>query len=165
MKSKSDTRIPQVQGGHHLPCDCIVPTINVTLAADSKSDLPAMISAMEVFTRVDFSSAPLLQCSFFCVYMRDTLPAVRSVLMSCNGSDQIKLINLVLTQPVTSQDPFRRNTILSALGPPALTVLFLGAHRATSQWVTHPGIALGSACLTSEFSSPPKPLSSHKASH
>ncbi|KAL6189155.1 hypothetical protein ACLB2K_040545 [Fragaria x ananassa] len=26
--------------------------------------------------------------------------------------------------PFTSQDPFRRNTILSALGPPALTVLF-----------------------------------------
>ncbi|KAL6218561.1 hypothetical protein ACLB2K_011771 [Fragaria x ananassa] len=65
---------------------------------------------------------------------------------------------------VTSRDPLRRNTILSALGPPALTVLFMGAQRATSQWVTHPGIALGSACLTSEFSSPPKPLSSHKAS-
>ncbi|KAL6136345.1 hypothetical protein ACLB2K_061641 [Fragaria x ananassa] len=30
---------------------------------------------------------------------------------------------------VTSQDPFRRNTILSALGPPALTVLFPAAQE------------------------------------
>ena len=35
-----------------------------------------------------------------------------------------------------------RSTILSALGPDyALTVLFLGTHTRTSQWVTHPGIA------------------------
>ncbi|KAL6143630.1 hypothetical protein ACLB2K_054325 [Fragaria x ananassa] len=30
---------------------------------------------------------------------------------------------------VPSQDPFRRNTILSALGPPALTVLFPAAQE------------------------------------
>ncbi|KAB2601656.1 S ribonuclease [Pyrus ussuriensis x Pyrus communis] len=36
-----------------------------------------------------------------------------------------------------------RSTILSALGPNhALTVLFLGTHTRTSQWVTHPGSAL-----------------------
>ena len=36
-----------------------------------------------------------------------------------------------------------RSTILSALGLPyALTVLFLGTHTRTSQWVTHHGIAL-----------------------
>ncbi|RXH76276.1 hypothetical protein DVH24_019164 [Malus domestica] len=36
-----------------------------------------------------------------------------------------------------------RTTILSALGPDhVLTVLFLGIHTRTSQWVTHHGIAL-----------------------
>ncbi|RXH71305.1 hypothetical protein DVH24_018660 [Malus domestica] len=36
-----------------------------------------------------------------------------------------------------------RSMILSALGPDhALTVLFLGSHTRTSQWVTHPGNAL-----------------------
>lgn len=45
------------------------PTINVTLASDRNSDLPPMISAMEVFTRVDKSSGPLLQCRFFCAFI------------------------------------------------------------------------------------------------
>ena len=37
----------------------------------------------------------------------------------------------------------RRSTILSALSPDhALTILFLGTHVRTSQWVTHFGIAL-----------------------
>ncbi|KAL6125185.1 hypothetical protein ACLB2K_073244 [Fragaria x ananassa] len=71
---------------------------------------------------------------------------------------------------VTSQDPLRRNTIFSALGPSALTVLFLAAQEQLPSrspilgLLTHPGIALASTCLTSEYSSPPKPLSHQKAS-
>ncbi|KAM5556217.1 putative LRR receptor-like serine/threonine-protein kinase [Rosa sericea] len=39
------------------------PRMSVTLASDSGSNLPPMISAMEVFTK---SSAPILHCRFFC---------------------------------------------------------------------------------------------------
>ncbi|RXH88766.1 hypothetical protein DVH24_000365, partial [Malus domestica] len=42
--------------------------------------------------------------------------------------------------PTTSRVRFRRSTVLSALGPDhALTVLFLGTHIRTSQWVTYHG--------------------------
>ncbi|RXH84513.1 hypothetical protein DVH24_032797, partial [Malus domestica] len=67
--------------------------------------------------------------------------------------------------PTTSRARLRYNTILSALGPNhALTVLFLGTHTRTSQWVTHHGIALARTHLTSEFRWNPKPVSSQKAS-
>ncbi|RXI07666.1 hypothetical protein DVH24_005439 [Malus domestica] len=57
-----------------------------------------------------------------------------------------------------------RSTILSALGPDhTLTILFLGTHTRTSQWVTHHGIALARTCLT-EFRRNPKPVSFQKAS-
>ncbi|CAN6586417.1 unnamed protein product [Malus baccata var. baccata] len=57
------------------------------------------------------------------------------------------------------------DSILSALGPDhALMVLFLGTHTRTSQWVTHPGIALARTRLTSEFQWNPKPVSSQNAS-
>ncbi|RXH87362.1 hypothetical protein DVH24_034262 [Malus domestica] len=76
-------------------------------------------------------------------------------------------------QPVTSRpgvDHFpgpihHRSTILSALGPDyALTVLFLGTHTRTSQWVTHHEIALARYSLNfgvpmeSEASELPKSL-------
>ncbi|RXI02886.1 hypothetical protein DVH24_002964 [Malus domestica] len=58
-----------------------------------------------------------------------------------------------------------RSTILSALGPDhALTVLFLGTHMRTSQWVTHHGNALTRTRLTSEFRWNPKPVSSQNTS-
>ncbi|KAI5329486.1 hypothetical protein L3X38_028883 [Prunus dulcis] len=66
-------------------------------------------------------------------------------------------------------DRLRRNTILSALGlatfSPARTVLFLGAHGATSQGVTHPGIAPASNSLNFGVPTNPKPVSSQKASY
>ncbi|KAI5322873.1 hypothetical protein L3X38_031945 [Prunus dulcis] len=71
-------------------------------------------------------------------------------------------------------DRLRRSRILSALGlatfSPARTVLFLGAHEATSQGeqlprvVTHPGIALASNSLNFGVPTNPKPVSSQKAS-
>ncbi|CAN6577554.1 unnamed protein product [Malus baccata var. baccata] len=55
--------------------------------------------------------------------------------------------------------------ILSALGHDyALTVLFLGTHMRTSQWVTHPGNVLARTHLTSEFRWNLKPVSSQKVS-
>ncbi|RXH90227.1 hypothetical protein DVH24_032584 [Malus domestica] len=52
----------------------------------------------------------------------------------------------------TSRARLHRSIILSTLGPDhTLIVLFLGTHTRTSQWVTHPGIALAQTCLTSEF--------------
>ncbi|KAI5311163.1 hypothetical protein L3X38_045487, partial [Prunus dulcis] len=58
--------------------------------------------------------------------------------------------------------------ILSSLGlatfSPARTVLFLGAHEATSQGVTHPGIAPASHSLNFGVPTNPKPVSSQKAS-
>ncbi|KAM1504062.1 hypothetical protein ACFX1X_000213 [Malus domestica] len=70
-----------------------------------------------------------------------------------------------LPSSTTSQARLSRSTILSALGlDHTLTVLFLGTHTRTSQWVTHPGIALRQTRLTSEFRWNPKPVSSQKAS-
>ena len=67
--------------------------------------------------------------------------------------------------PTTSRAGLRRSTILSALGPGhALTVLFLGTHMRTSQWVTHHGIALARTRLTLEVLQNSKPVSSQKAS-
>ncbi|RXH91140.1 hypothetical protein DVH24_020163 [Malus domestica] len=67
--------------------------------------------------------------------------------------------------PTTSRARLHRSTILSALGPNhGLTVLFLGTHTRTSQWVTHHGIALTRTRLTSEFLRNPKPVSSQKVS-
>ncbi|KAI5340085.1 hypothetical protein L3X38_019359 [Prunus dulcis] len=58
--------------------------------------------------------------------------------------------------------------ILSALGlatfSPARTDLFLGAHGATSQGVTHPEIAPASNSLNFGVPTNPKPVSSQKAS-
>ncbi|KAI5350343.1 hypothetical protein L3X38_003234 [Prunus dulcis] len=59
--------------------------------------------------------------------------------------------------------------ILSSLGlatfSPARKDLFLGAHGATSQGVTHPGIAPASNSLNFGVPTNPKPVSSQKASH
>ena len=43
----------------------------------------------------------------------------------------------------------------------SLTILFLGTHTRTSQWVTHPRNVLAQTRLTSEFQWNPKPMSSH----
>ncbi|CAN6684804.1 unnamed protein product [Malus baccata var. baccata] len=65
-------------------------------------------------------------------------------------------------KPVSSQ---KASTILSVLSPDhALTILFLGTHIRTSQWVTHHGIALARTRLTSKFRWNPKPVSSQNAS-
>ncbi|KAB2626880.1 hypothetical protein D8674_020498 [Pyrus ussuriensis x Pyrus communis] len=54
--------------------------------------------------------------------------------------------------PTTSRARLHRITILFALGPDyALTILFLGTHTRTFQWVTHPRNALAQTRLTSEF--------------
>ncbi|KAM1992689.1 hypothetical protein TB2_008607 [Malus domestica] len=67
--------------------------------------------------------------------------------------------------PTTSRARLRRSTILSVFCPDqALTILFLGTHMRTSQWVTHPGISVARTRLTSEFRWNPKPMSSQKAS-
>ncbi|CAN6699609.1 unnamed protein product [Malus baccata var. baccata] len=69
------------------------------------------------------------------------------------------------TKFITSRARLHHSTILSALGPDhALTVLFMGTHTRTSQWVTHPGIALVRTRLTSEFRWNPRLVSSQKAS-
>ncbi|CAL8083166.1 unnamed protein product [Prunus armeniaca] len=53
---------------------------------------------------------------------------------------------------VTSWDRLRRSTILSALDPSLSPHGFVSrSSRATSQWVTHPEIALAPTRLTSEF--------------
>ncbi|KAM1384610.1 hypothetical protein ACFX2F_036816 [Malus domestica] len=67
--------------------------------------------------------------------------------------------------PTTSRVYIHCSTILSVLGPDhTLTVLFMGTHIRTSQWVTHHGIALARTRLTSKFRWNPKPVSSQKAS-
>ena len=51
----------------------------------------------------------------------------------------------------TPQAQLRHSTILSSLGPyHAFTVLFLGTHMRTFQWVTHHGIALARYSLNFE---------------
>ncbi|KAI5311311.1 hypothetical protein L3X38_000035 [Prunus dulcis] len=64
---------------------------------------------------------------------------------------------------VISRDQLRRSTILSALGPPLCPHDFVsGNSRATSQWVTHPGIALAPNLLNFGVPTTPKPVSSQK---
>ncbi|CAN6721968.1 unnamed protein product [Malus baccata var. baccata] len=55
--------------------------------------------------------------------------------------------------PTASRARLRRSTILSVLSPDhALIVLFMKTHASrTSQWVTHPRIALARTRLISEF--------------
>ncbi|KAI5317159.1 hypothetical protein L3X38_036866 [Prunus dulcis] len=66
---------------------------------------------------------------------------------------------------VTSRDQLRRSTILSALGPHLCPHGFVsGNSRATSQWVTHPGIALAPNSLNFGVRTTLKPVSSQKAS-
>ncbi|KAI5330671.1 hypothetical protein L3X38_030069 [Prunus dulcis] len=66
---------------------------------------------------------------------------------------------------VTPLDRLRRSTILSALGPHLYLQSFVsGSSRATSQWVTHPGIALAPNSLNFGVPTTPKPVSSQKAS-
>ncbi|KAI5332247.1 hypothetical protein L3X38_022376 [Prunus dulcis] len=64
--------------------------------------------------------------------------------------------------------PTPPSMILSSLGlatfSPARKDLFLGAHGATSQGVTHPGIAPASNSLNFGVPTNPKPVSSQKAS-
>ncbi|BFG18452.1 hypothetical protein CerSpe_047260 [Prunus speciosa] len=68
-------------------------------------------------------------------------------------------------QIVTSRDRLRHSTILSALGPPLCPYRFVyGSSRATSQWVTHPGIALAPNSLNFGVPMTPKSMSSQKAS-
>ncbi|KAM1014235.1 hypothetical protein ACFX14_044235 [Malus domestica] len=79
------------------------------------------------------------------------------------GSDT-KLSHLS-PDPTISQTRLCRSIILFDLGPDqAHTVLFLGTHMRTSQWVTHFGNALARTRLTSEFRWNPKLVSSQKAS-
>ncbi|KAI5323549.1 hypothetical protein L3X38_032621 [Prunus dulcis] len=67
------------------------------------------------------------------------------------------------TGGVTSRDPLRRSTILSALGPPLCPHDFVsGNSRATSQWVTQPGIALAPNSLNFGVPTTPKPVSSQR---
>ncbi|KAI5334153.1 hypothetical protein L3X38_024286 [Prunus dulcis] len=75
-------------------------------------------------------------------------------------------IGLVIYQiVVTPLDRLRRSTILSALGPLLCPHGFVsGNSRATSQWVTHPGIALAPNSLNFGVPKTPKPVSSQKAS-
>ncbi|BBG94568.1 glutamate receptor 2.2 [Prunus dulcis] len=72
---------------------------------------------------------------------------------------------LAIAVIVTSRDRLRRSTILSALGPPLCPHGFVsGSSRATSQWVTYPGIALTPNSLNFGVPTTPKPMSSQKAS-
>ncbi|KAI5353862.1 hypothetical protein L3X38_006756 [Prunus dulcis] len=58
---------------------------------------------------------------------------------------------------VTSRNRLRRSTILSALGPPLCPHGFVsGSSRATSQCVTHPGIALAPNSLNFRVPTTPK---------
>ncbi|KAI5320116.1 hypothetical protein L3X38_039824 [Prunus dulcis] len=63
-----------------------------------------------------------------------------------------------------SGDKLRRSMILSALGPIFYHYGFVsGSSRATSQWVTHPGITLTLNLLNFEVPMTPKPVSSQNA--
>ncbi|KAI5320933.1 hypothetical protein L3X38_040641 [Prunus dulcis] len=60
---------------------------------------------------------------------------------------------------VSPWDRLRRSTILSALGSPLCPHDFVsGNSRATSQWVTHPGIALAPNALNFGVPTTPKPV-------
>ncbi|KAI5336761.1 hypothetical protein L3X38_016029 [Prunus dulcis] len=72
-------------------------------------------------------------------------------------------IDISATQSVTSRDWLRRSTILSALGPPLCLHDFVsGSTRATSQRVTHPGIALALNSFNFGVPTTPKLVSSQK---
>ncbi|KAM2757557.1 hypothetical protein PS2_019292 [Malus domestica] len=72
----------------------------------------------------------------------------------------LALIPFVTSRPRVHHIPsplHHRSTILSALGPDyALTVLFLGTHTRTSQWVTHYEIALARYSLNFRVSIEPE---------
>ncbi|CAL9024175.1 unnamed protein product [Prunus brigantina] len=78
-------------------------------------------------------------------------------ILACLKASTMGSLNHLLKQilgrnDVTSWDRLRRSTILSSLGPPICHHGFVsGNSQATSQWVTHPGIALAQTHLTSEF--------------
>ncbi|KAI5343778.1 hypothetical protein L3X38_011654 [Prunus dulcis] len=66
---------------------------------------------------------------------------------------------------VTSRDRLHRSTILSALGPPLCPHGFVSkSSQETSQWATHPWIALAPNTLNFGVPMTPKPVSSQKAS-
>ncbi|KAI5346513.1 hypothetical protein L3X38_014392 [Prunus dulcis] len=66
---------------------------------------------------------------------------------------------------VTPWDRLRCSTILSALGSPLCPYDFVsGSSQATSQWVTHPEIALAPNSFNFGVPTIPKPVSSQKVS-
>ena len=76
-------------------------------------------------------------------------------------TDMVRLwYQIVTSRPGVHHIPgplHHRSTILSALGPDhALTVLFLGTHARTSQWVTHHGSALARYSLNFRVPTEPK---------
>ncbi|KAM1198560.1 hypothetical protein ACFX13_010136 [Malus domestica] len=72
--------------------------------------------------------------------------------LKIGGSSEVGTCHIPARAATTSRARLHRTTILSALGPDhAITVLFLGTHMRTSQWVTHHKIALVRSHLTSEF--------------
>ncbi|KAI5351189.1 hypothetical protein L3X38_004080 [Prunus dulcis] len=92
---------------------------------------------------------------------RATAEPVRGVTLAPPG-------RVALIPNCHTPDRLRRSAKLSALGlatfSPARKDLFLGAHGATSQGVTHPGIAPASNSLNFGVPTNPKPVSSQKAS-
>ncbi|KAM2784426.1 hypothetical protein PS2_005565 [Malus domestica] len=72
------------------------------------------------------------------------------------------VISIVTSRPGVHRIPgplHRRSTVLSALGPDhTLTVLYLGTHTRTFQWVTHHGNALARYSLN--FGVPMEPKAS-----
>ncbi|RXH96497.1 hypothetical protein DVH24_009001 [Malus domestica] len=78
--------------------------------------------------------------------------------VSLRPSNEARSPSPCVTCHIPARTRLHHSTILSALGPDhTLTVLFLGIHTRTSQWVTHHGIALARTRLTSEFRQNPKP--------
>ncbi|KAM1095041.1 hypothetical protein ACFX2B_009841 [Malus domestica] len=63
--------------------------------------------------------------------------------LKIGGSSEMEACHIPARAATASRARLHRTTILSALGPDhTITVLFLGTHTRTSQWVTHHGIAL-----------------------
>ncbi|KAI5334886.1 hypothetical protein L3X38_025019 [Prunus dulcis] len=91
-----------------------------------------------------------------CSHANSSLAAIRAKL----SAEQLEQCH--------TPDRLRRSKILSPLGlatfSPARKDLFLGAHGATSQGVTHPGIAPASNSLNFGVPTNPKPVSPQKAS-
>ncbi|CAN6689554.1 unnamed protein product [Malus baccata var. baccata] len=62
--------------------------------------------------------------------------------------DTLGFVSHPCPDPIIFRARLHRSTILSVLEPDhALMVLFLGTHTRTSQWVTHPRIALAANSL------------------